>query len=234
MKELPVRFDVRTALFAAAPIAALRALDAPGIAVCDVSEDEERLPERMARLLPHVLVLADRPNDPKGLLRRMAETISACPPRIVACFPNAEALDASADLSELPEAVRQSMRVPCARLALASLPGRVERARSMLRGLGMSERLMGFGCAAEGAALLSTVPPPLPPFQYYLYPQLARSSGISSAAVEKRLRGAIESAWLHGSLAAQAALLGLSVSAERGKPTNSELLCALADKLRSE
>ena len=82
MKELPVRFDVRTALFAAAPIAALRALDAPGIAVCDVSEDEERLPERMARLLPHVLVLADRPNDPKGLLRRMAETIPACPPRI--------------------------------------------------------------------------------------------------------------------------------------------------------
>ena len=45
------------------------------------------------------------------------------------------------------------------------------------------------------------------------------------------MRSAIESAWLHGDLAAQNALMGLSVSAERGKPTNSELLCRLAERI---
>ena len=121
----------------------------------------------------------------------------------------------------------------CAALARESLPRRERLVRDLLDGIGMPESLLGYPCLAYAAALLSTVPPPAPPLQYALDPHLARHFSVSPSAVEKRIRGAVESAWLRGSLTAQTRLLGLSVSAERGKPTNSELLYRLAESVRA-
>ena len=219
MKPLPFSFEIRVMLYARSPMVFLKALDAPGIAVCDVAREAQALPGRVARLCPHVLILADEAED--ALLDELYRAQSVYPPKIVQGIPEAK----------LAGAVRSAMLAPCSILAQDSIPRREALARQMLREIGMSQTLRGFNCIAQGAALLSAVPPPLPPLQYHLYPLLAQAQQISPAAVEKRIRSAIESAWLHGDLAAQNRLLGLSVSAERGKPTNSELLFRLAGRI---
>lgn len=222
----PAHFETRVTLYARAPMAALKALDRPGIAVCDVVRDAEALPERLRRVQPHVLVLRDPPPDAKGLLAEIARLCPAHPPRVVVCFAADFDVDAAGleDLSALTPH-------PCAVLARPSLPARQDRARELLTGLGMRETMKGFETLALGAALLSTLPAPVPPLQYALYPEVARQAGISVAAAERRMRSAIESAWLNGNLSAQIALMGMSVSADRGKPTNSELLFRLADRV---
>ena len=222
MKTLPASYEIRTLVYADTPLPALRALDAPGIAVCGLVRPGEDIVTRCALWQPHVLALYDPPDqpiDPSGMQR---------PPRIAARF---DCLRADAVSGRFAEAVRAAMLLPCGFLARDGMPRREEQARGVLRELGMPERLRGFSCIARGAALLSALSPPLPPLQCFLYPLLAEETGVTPAAVERRIRCAIESAWLQGSLTAQAQLMGLSVSAERGKPTNSELLCRLAERI---
>ena len=222
MMPLPASFEIRTLVYADAPLPALRALDAPGIAVCDVIRSPDAIVPRCARWQPHVLALYDPPD------RRIDWSGMPRPPRIAARF---DTPDADAVSGRLDEAVRGAMLLPCGRAARDSLPLRESAARDILRELGMPERLRGFGCIVRSAALLSALPPPLPPMQCFLYPLLADEGGITPAAVERRIRSAIESAWLRGNLTAQSRLLGLSVSAERGKPTNSELMFRLAERV---
>lgn len=233
MTMLPDRFEIRASLLAAQPMEILRALDAPGIAVCDVFGSESLLSLHIARFQPHALVLAEMPSDPERFCRSLLSAVPACPPRVIVCHADTPFLDASADSASLADCVRRTMLSPCAALARESLPRRERLVRDLLDGIGMPGSLLGYPCLAYAAALLSTVPPPAPPLQYALYPHLARHFSISPSAVEKRIRGAVESAWLRGSLTAQTRLLGLSVSAERGKPTNSELLYRLAESVRA-
>ena len=215
----PLQFETRVTLYAPDPLPALRMLDRPGIAVCDVVREAKTLPGQVRDMQPHAVYLAVPPPDVQGMLREIAALCPARPPRIAAAFAADFEVD---DLTALDA---------CALLARPSLPARTACAEKILSGLGMADSLKGFSMLARGAALLSAVPLPLPPLQYGLYPQLARENGVSADVVERRMRSAIESAWLHGDLAAQNALMGLSVSAERGKPTNSELLCRLAERI---
>ena len=219
MNQLSPSFEIRVSLFSASPTMLLKALDVPGVAVCDVIRDAASLPGRVFAVCPHVLVLGDAAED--TLLLEIGRLQPVCPPRIVRCAAETDPADA----------VQRAMLTPCSELAEKSMPQRGEIARQLLNEIGMSPNLLGYDCITQGAALLSATPAPLPPLQYHLYPLLAETLGISTAAVEKRIRSAIESAWLLGDLAAQSRLLGLSVSAERGKPTNSELLFRLADKI---
>ena len=46
-------FNISVMLFSSAPMAALRALDVPGVMVCDIVSDARSLPERIARMQPH-------------------------------------------------------------------------------------------------------------------------------------------------------------------------------------
>lgn len=214
-----LNFEIRVTLYAPDPLPALRLLDRPGVAVCDVVRDAALLPQRVRDMQPHAVYLAVPPPDAAGILRKIAALCPARPPRITAGYTADFAVDELMALSS------------CALLARPSMPERMTCAEGLLNGLGMSPALKGFAMLARGAALLSAIPLPWPPLQYGLYPQLAQESGVSVSVVERRMRSAIESAWLHGDLAAQSALMGLSVSAERGKPTNSELLCRMAEKI---
>lgn len=225
-------FELRVTVCAASPLSALRALDRPGIAVCDVVRAWEELPDRAALLAPHAVLLADRPPSLRYLLSALRRAAPLRPPRVATGFLTDTPVD-GAD-GDLHRALLLACRPACGVLAGPTLLIREERARGLLNGLGMERGLAGYGALARGAALLSAWPLPAPPLQSWLYPLLAREAGVTAAAVEKRVRGAIESAWLHGDLAAQSALLGLSVSADRGKPTNSELLFRLAERVGEE
>ena len=67
-----------------------------------------------------------------------------------------------------------------------------------------------------------------------LYPTLAKKYKTTPSRVERAIRHAIEVAWTRGSLEANNEMFGNTISATKGKPTNSEFIAMIADKLRLE
>lgn len=67
-----------------------------------------------------------------------------------------------------------------------------------------------------------------------LYPTIARAHHTTPSRVERAIRHAIEVAWSRGNIETINALFGHTVNRERGKPTNSEFIAMVADKLRME
>ena len=67
-----------------------------------------------------------------------------------------------------------------------------------------------------------------------LYPTIAKEFGTTSSRVERAIRHAIEVAWSRGNLDTIDALFGYTVSMGKGKPTNSEFIALLSDKIRLE
>ena len=67
-----------------------------------------------------------------------------------------------------------------------------------------------------------------------LYPEIAEKYGTTPSRVERAIRHAIEVAWGRGQTDAVERIFGYTVSAVKGKPTNSEFIAMIADKLRLE
>ncbi len=67
-----------------------------------------------------------------------------------------------------------------------------------------------------------------------LYPAVARRFGTSASRVERAIRHAIEVAWDRGDLEVLQRYFGYTVSNTKGKPTNSEFIAMIADRIRLE
>ena len=68
----------------------------------------------------------------------------------------------------------------------------------------------------------------------YLYPAIAKKNKTTSSSVERTIRHAIEVAWRRGNMEVLEEILGHTVCAGKGKPTNSEFLALLTDRFRLE
>ena len=67
-----------------------------------------------------------------------------------------------------------------------------------------------------------------------LYPDIANKYNTTPSRVERAIRHAIEVAWGRGDPKVTESIFGYTVSADKGKPTNSEFIAMIADKLRLE
>ncbi len=67
-----------------------------------------------------------------------------------------------------------------------------------------------------------------------LYPSIAKKFQTTSSRVERAIRHAIEVAWNRGRMDTIDELFGYTINAEKGKPTNSEFIALIADKIRLE
>ena len=67
-----------------------------------------------------------------------------------------------------------------------------------------------------------------------LYPAIAKKYKTTSSSVERAIRHAIEVAWNKGQIDVLEEMFGYTISAGKGKPTNSEFIALIADKLRLE
>lgn len=67
-----------------------------------------------------------------------------------------------------------------------------------------------------------------------LYPTIAREYNTTPSRVERAIRHAIEVAWSRGQVDTIDSLFGYTVNLGKGKPTNSEFIAMVADKLRLE
>jgi two-component system, response regulator, stage 0 sporulation protein A len=65
-----------------------------------------------------------------------------------------------------------------------------------------------------------------------LYPKVAEHFGTTPQKVERAIRNAIESAWERGNPDSIDSLFGYTINYSKGKPTNSEFIAMMADKVR--
>ena len=67
-----------------------------------------------------------------------------------------------------------------------------------------------------------------------LYPDIAKKYNTTSSRVERAIRHAIEVAWSRGNIESLNRMFGYTVNSHKAKPTNSEFIAMVADKLRLE
>lgn len=67
-----------------------------------------------------------------------------------------------------------------------------------------------------------------------LYPMIAKMNNTTPSRVERAIRHAIEVAWNRGRIETIDEIFGYTVQNDKGKPTNSEFIAIIADKLRLE
>jgi len=65
-----------------------------------------------------------------------------------------------------------------------------------------------------------------------LYPAIAKKHNTTSSRVERAIRHAIEVAWSRGKIETIEDLFGYTINEGKGKPTNSEFIALIADKIR--
>ncbi|MEE1517707.1 MAG: sporulation transcription factor Spo0A [Lachnospiraceae bacterium] len=65
-----------------------------------------------------------------------------------------------------------------------------------------------------------------------LYPEIAKKHKTTSSRVERAIRHAIEVAWSRGKLETIEEMFGYTINSGKGKPTNSEFIALISDKIR--
>ena len=67
-----------------------------------------------------------------------------------------------------------------------------------------------------------------------LYPDVAKENGTTASRVERAIRHAIEVAWDRGNVEILEQYFGYTINSSRGKPTNSEFIAMIADKINMD
>lgn len=102
----------------------------------------------------------------------------------------------------------------------------------MLHELGIPSHIKGYGYIREAVSIIFENPEVIGGITKELYPALAKKFNTTVSRVERAIRHAIEVSWNRGNLDFMEELFGFSVDIDRAKPTNSEFIVTIADKLR--
>lgn len=104
----------------------------------------------------------------------------------------------------------------------------------MLHALGIPSHIKGYQYIREGILLMYKNPYIIGGITKELYPEVAQKYHTTASRVERAIRHAIEVSWNRGDYEYMEELFGHSVDYDRAKPTNSEFIATVADKLKLE
>ncbi len=105
---------------------------------------------------------------------------------------------------------------------------------NVIHGVGVPAHIKGYQYLREAIMLVVNDIDVINQITKTLYPEIAQKFGTTPSRVERAIRHAIEVAWGRGEVALMENIFGYTVSAAKGKPTNSEFIAMIADKLRLE
>ena len=100
--------------------------------------------------------------------------------------------------------------------------------------LGVPAHIKGYQYLREAILLASEEPDIINAVTKELYPSVAKKFRTMSSRVERAIRHAIEVAWDRGDTDVLNSFFGYTIQTSRGKPTNSEFIAMIADRLRME
>nr|MCR4615273.1 sporulation initiation factor Spo0A C-terminal domain-containing protein [Clostridiales bacterium]MCR4616426.1 sporulation initiation factor Spo0A C-terminal domain-containing protein [Clostridiales bacterium] len=98
--------------------------------------------------------------------------------------------------------------------------------------IGVPAHIKGYQYLRESIILSINDPEMLNSVTKLLYPTVAKTFKTTSSRVERAIRHAIEVAWDRGDVDVLSSYFGYTIQNTRGKPTNSEFIAMISDKLR--
>ena len=217
--------------------------------VVGVANDGMRAMELMQQTQPDVLLLdllLPR-QDGIAVLQRAAELKSAPVCMVISGFLTDYMMGAAAGLG-----VQYFMAKPCdlnglcvrlADMLLAEAEKRRPKLNkpeinieamvtSVIHEIGVPAHIKGYQYLREAIKIAVNDMEVINAITKVLYPQVAKTFQTTPSRVERAIRHAIEVAWDRGDLDTLQRFFGYTVSNTKGKPTNSEFIALIADKLQ--
>jgi len=105
---------------------------------------------------------------------------------------------------------------------------------SIIHEIGVPAHIKGYLYLREAISMVYNDIELLGSITKVLYPDIAKKFNTTASRVERAIRHAIEVAWSRGNIESISSLFGYTVSMSKAKPTNSEFIAMVADKLRLE
>ncbi len=102
----------------------------------------------------------------------------------------------------------------------------------MIHEIGVPAHIKGYQYLREAIIMSVEDPAMISSITKILYPTIAKRFQTTSSRVERAIRHAIEVAWSRGRMETLDALFGYTINTGKGKPTNSEFIALISDKIR--
>lgn len=105
---------------------------------------------------------------------------------------------------------------------------------SIIRDIGIPAHIKGYQYLREAITLIYNDTKLIGAITKTLYPSIADKFETTPSRVERAIRHAIEISWKRGNIETMSHLFGYTINVSRSKPTNSEFIAMVADKLSIE
>ena len=218
------------------------------LAVVGETGDGGELLELIQRLQPHVVVMEIVLGTMDGIevLERLAQMDLLRRPKIliVSSYAGGGMADLAASLGAdhymskpcRPAAVCQRIRqlacFPGSDSSRDHAPSLEATVTSIIHEVGVPAHIKGYQYLREAILLAVDDMDVINAVTKVLYPEVAKRFGTTASRVERAIRHAIEVAWDRGDLETLQKYFGYTVSNIKGKPTNSEFIAMIADRLQ--
>jgi len=106
------------------------------------------------------------------------------------------------------------------------------RVTEILHQIGVPAHIKGYHYLRDSIIMSIEQPQIINAVTKQLYPSVAKKYQTTSSRVERAIRHAIEVAWDRGDVEVLNSYFGYTIQGSRGKPTNSEFIAMISDKLR--
>ena len=160
-----------------------------------------------------------KPFDIEILIKRIKEIKNYKPTTAQNCYSNKENKIPYIDISENTKKDKEMLE------ALVT---------NIIHELGVPAHIKGYQYLREAIIMVIKDIDVINQITKQLYPDIAKKFKTTPSRVERAIRHAIEVAWARGQQDAVESIFGYTISAAKGKPTNSEFIAMIADKLRLE
>ncbi len=212
----------------------------PSIAVIGLAADGRQLTELAVSLKPDVIIADTVLSMLDGLsaLRQISQS-DVLPKPAFFLLPTFTSPQVAAEAASLN--VEYFMPKPCDLTALvrrivrrqpvSSASDAKKLATQAIHDLGVPAHILGHLYLREAILYVMDAGAPSAVTKQ-LYPAVARKFGATGSQVERAIRHAIHSAWSRCDPAVVQQYFGSTISSRRGKPTNSEFISMIADRLR--
>ena len=141
----------------------------------------------------------------------------------------------AADLSDriLQLCNMNGMQLPKAeQAAAAEEPSLKIQVTEILHQIGVPAHIKGYHYLRDSIIMAIETPDIINAVTKQLYPGVAKRYGTTASRVERAIRHAIEVAWDRGDVDVLNSYFGYTIHNTRGKPTNSEFIAMISDRLR--
>ena len=204
----------------------------------DGNEILKRVKERMPDLLVMDVMLPGM--DGISVLRQLQKQGDAPMTILVSGFVSDRMLAEASELGAayfLPKpfetaALLDKMRGLFLKAPQESLPSLKTMVTSVIHEIGVPAHIKGYQYLREAIMITVRDMDVINAVTKVLYPEVAKRFATTPSRVERAIRHAIEVAWDRGDLETLQKYFGYTVSVSKGKPTNSEFIAMIADKMR--